>query len=227
MDANTIKQQFPGYSGWNDPAAILADFKATGGAGKGGQAQTAPGATAGASGGDVTAIARQMLGFQQEAVRPAVQQLEAQKQPLQDRYKAVLESLKGKEQQETAQAQTALSREYGQRGIPLSSGMFQEALMQKTRPISQAYAGLTAETGLQQQQSLVDLATKIAQLQSGGISDIYSQARQQYEGEQERTMQERAYQDIALPQAQATLAKLRSQMGGDTVSGNTDPFGLR
>lgn len=36
MDANAIKAAFPGYVGWNDPNAIIADYKATGGSGKGG-----------------------------------------------------------------------------------------------------------------------------------------------------------------------------------------------
>lgn len=35
-DANSIKSAYQGYVGWNDPAAIVADFKATGGQGKGG-----------------------------------------------------------------------------------------------------------------------------------------------------------------------------------------------
>lgn len=35
-DANSIKNAFPGYAGWNDPNAIIGDFKATGGQGKGG-----------------------------------------------------------------------------------------------------------------------------------------------------------------------------------------------
>jgi hypothetical protein len=33
-DANSIKAMFPGYAGWNDSAAIVADFRATGGQGK-------------------------------------------------------------------------------------------------------------------------------------------------------------------------------------------------
>lgn len=34
LTAQQIKAQYPGYVGWNDPAAIVADFRATGGAGK-------------------------------------------------------------------------------------------------------------------------------------------------------------------------------------------------
>lgn len=36
LNANQIKQAYEGYAGWNDPAAIMADFRATGGSGKGG-----------------------------------------------------------------------------------------------------------------------------------------------------------------------------------------------
>ena len=35
-DASWIKANYPGYSSWNDDAAVLADYAATGGAGKGG-----------------------------------------------------------------------------------------------------------------------------------------------------------------------------------------------
>lgn len=35
MDFNTLLQYFPGYQGW-DPTAAMADYRATGGAGKGG-----------------------------------------------------------------------------------------------------------------------------------------------------------------------------------------------
>lgn len=34
LTANWIKQNFPGYAGWNDSASILADYKSTGGSGK-------------------------------------------------------------------------------------------------------------------------------------------------------------------------------------------------
>lgn len=36
MTADEIKSAYPGYASWNDPNAIVADFNATGGAGKGG-----------------------------------------------------------------------------------------------------------------------------------------------------------------------------------------------
>jgi len=43
MTADQIKAQFPGYSSWNDPNAIVADFNATGGAGKGGSSSSSGG----------------------------------------------------------------------------------------------------------------------------------------------------------------------------------------
>lgn len=43
-DANSIKAAYPGYAGWNDSAAIIADFRATGGAGKEGGGGGAGGA---------------------------------------------------------------------------------------------------------------------------------------------------------------------------------------
>ena len=43
LSADQIKQAYGGYAGWNDPAAIVANFRETGGEGKGG-----PGLTTGA-----------------------------------------------------------------------------------------------------------------------------------------------------------------------------------
>ena len=50
MNAEQIKAAYPGYAGWNDSAAIEADFRATGGAGKGGSSSSG-GGSSGSSGG--------------------------------------------------------------------------------------------------------------------------------------------------------------------------------
>ena len=44
--AEQIKAQFPGYQSWNDPNAIVADFNATGGVGKGGGSSSSGGSNA-------------------------------------------------------------------------------------------------------------------------------------------------------------------------------------
>ena len=55
-DANSIKATFQGYAGWNDPNAIINDFKDTGGAGKGGPTSAG---TTGTPGSTFTSITNQ------------------------------------------------------------------------------------------------------------------------------------------------------------------------
>jgi len=57
-DANSIKAAYQGYAGWNDPNAIIADFKATGGQGKGGPV-SAPTGTPGGAGTAFTGLTNQ------------------------------------------------------------------------------------------------------------------------------------------------------------------------
>ena len=223
---------------------------------------------------DIAGIARQFLQLQQEANKPAVSslqtqvpeiqagfaqqktQLEAKKEPLKARYDAILNQLKGKEQQEVTQTQTALGREYGRRGIPTSSGMFEQNLLEKTQPISQQYAGLTTEAGLGREEALQGIESQIsnlpfqeqeqtravinaiAQLQSGGNAQAIQNALSQFQfGENQRTAQEsaaaqsaqsaaeqafreRTYQDVTLPESQASIANIRSQI---SERGRTSP----
>lgn len=139
---------------------------------------------------DIASIARQIASLQSEANKPAIEslnaqipeiqkgyaqqrtQLEASKAPLQERYQNILDQLKSRETQETSQVQTATAQEFGKRGIPLSSGAYDQALIQKTQPISQYYGGLTKEAGISQEESLQNIADQIAALQTGETSDI-------------------------------------------------------
>ena len=63
LSADQIKSQYSGYAGWNDPAAIVADYNATGGAGKGGPASS--GGYSGGSSGGFDAYLQQSLKFLQ------------------------------------------------------------------------------------------------------------------------------------------------------------------
>jgi len=241
MDVNQIKQQFPGYAGWNDQAAILADFRATGGAGKGGPTSS----SSTSSTPDYSALARQSLQLQQEANKPAVESLqasipeiqkstqiakstlEASKAPLTERYKSIIDQLKGREVTETTAQQTALSQEYGKRGIPLQSGAFQQDLLRKTQQISQNYGGAIKDVGLSQEQDLIDITNKIAQLdldevektraiqnaiaqiQAGASSSAISNALTLYQ--QQQTANQATTTENRLQQAQTLAEKVASK----------------
>ena len=193
---------------------------------------------------DIAGIARQFLSLQNEAIQPAVQQLEARKEPLKARYDAILQSLKGKEQQEITQTQTALGREYGRRGIPTSSGMFEQNVLEKTQPISQAYAGLQAQTGLESENALTGLAQAIASLQGGASQNAIQNALSQYQfGQTQQTSQqtaaaqsaqaaaeqafrERAYQEVTLPQSVYERNRPYYSPTTGSGAGADDPLGL-
>lgn len=173
-----VSRGFYGYQGWGDPEAE-ADFRATGGAGKGGPTSTSSGAGSSlpsVSGFDPVATARSIQQFQTQANQPAIQTLEAQKQPLQERYKSLLDSIVGKEQLATKQTEVAASREFAQRGLPLSSDAFTQFLQERTSPITTQFAGLKSETEAGRSQDLFNLAQSIASLQAGSPNQSFQTA---------------------------------------------------
>jgi len=207
---------------------------------------------------DYTAIAKQQLQLAQEANKPAIASmeasipeiqaatqsskaaLEASKAPLTERYQAIIDQLKGREQKETLAQQTALSQEYGKRGVPLSSGMFTQDLLGKTQNISQYYGGLQKETEASRSADLQDIATKIsqlpieetekiravrnaiAQLQSGASSsaitnalDLYKNTISENRLQQAQALAEKQYSEVTLPESKATIANKGKSSSSD------------
>lgn len=159
----------------------------------------------------------------QDAIAPAVQSLQAsipetqqkfatersrlegEKQPLQERYKTLLDELKNKESQQVGAAQTASAREFGKRGVPLSSGAYDQYLAGQVNPIQQNFSTLSTQTvqgredalrniqnmisGLvpQETEATRTIQNTIAQLQAGaGNSAIEDAFRQLQMAEQQR-----------------------------------------
>jgi hypothetical protein len=159
---------------------------------------------------DYAQIAQEQQRIQQEAVKPVVASLEAQKAPLQARYDNLIKQLQGKETQEVGAQQTALSQEYGKRGIPLSSGAFSQDLMGKTQAITQNYAGLQGEAVASEQADLANLATTIAQAQASGNTQAAQNAMTLWQQTQAQKEADRTYQNVTLPTTQANLANIQS-----------------
>lgn len=182
MDANTIKSQYPGYAGWNDPAAIVADFKATGGAGKGGSTSpTSINETSTSTNAPLTAqsaveIAKSLRDFNIESAKPAIQTLETGRQPLKERYTSLLKSIKEKGAYETGRADVLSAQELGRRGISTESTYAGEFQQEKRLPVQTAFSQLESETGLQGEQAQQSISNAIAQLQSGAGGDAISSA---------------------------------------------------
>lgn len=91
-------------------------------------------------------------------------QLEGEKQPLTERYSALIDELKRRETKETGAQSTALAREYGKRGVPLSSGAYEQDLAGKTGDISQFYAGQQKDVGFEKEDKLRELGNLLADL---------------------------------------------------------------
>lgn len=189
--SDIVAKGFRGYRGWNNDAAAEADFRATGGAGK-----WDPGSSAEVTGKPVTNVAQQptqpdtsalferALRIQQEAAQPVVSALESQKaavpslvasqkssleankQSLKTRYENILSELKRRQGVDTEAVNLAESREFGRRGIPLSSGMFEQNLIQKQRPVNEFYTGQTKDVALEGETAQMELANRILGLPS-------------------------------------------------------------
>jgi hypothetical protein len=175
----------------------------------------------GVSGGnDIASLAQQQLKMYQEANKPAVESLQAsipeiqnkyaqtgqylQKQVtnLDERYKNLLDSIKGQQTQAVNRTQTTTSQELGRRGISAEGGFFGQTMNQALNPINEAYAGQIKELGVNQQSALDTLLNQIsgntqnqtaetravqnaiAQLQAGGNTNAITSALQLYQGQQ-------------------------------------------
>lgn len=222
-----VAKGYGGYRGWNDEAAVRADFAATGGQGK----YTGGGATG--SGGGVSNpadLAQQMYQQLQTFKQPAIStlqasrgnipniyapyqaQAEAQKPLIEQQYQKTL----GDITKYTTQAQSA---EFGKRGIPLSSGVYDTSLARAIEPQTQA-AALSRNTSLQgiqdliggfagqQAQSNINLDMAISAIQSATGMDAISAAQALYNAQQQAQQQQAsqalAQQQLALQQQQQT-----------------------
>src|SRR3972149_5463496 len=81
MNADQIKAQFPGYAGWNDRAAIEADFRATGGQGKG-PSTSSPSSSSSSSSGNFKSV------DPGETIRAAMEEFKKQIQPSMSAYES-------------------------------------------------------------------------------------------------------------------------------------------
>ncbi len=207
------------YTAWGDVEAA-ADWAA-----KGGGAPGAPGAPGGAT--DYTSLARQMLQMRQEAAQPAIESLRAGipeieakygqkeeylrgKEPLmQERYKTLIEDIRGYEERETERAEIGLEREWGRRGLSALGGAYEQRLGETLQPISRQYAGLLGEAGISREESSLELAnmiaglttgetgetravrTAMAQLQAGGAGDAITNALQLFQMQQQQAQAEK------------------------------------
>lgn len=147
--------------------------------------------------------------------------------PLKERYKNILDDLTLREQKETESTTLSLNREYGRRGIPLSSGVYDQASQEALRPIRDQYGiqrkdvqlgqegdirtieDLIASLPIEKAQSLNEIQKAIAALESGAGSTALTNAMQIVQQSQQNAFQ-RESQDKQLEQA-LQIAKMQNQ----------------
>jgi len=127
-------------------------------------------------------LIRRAIELSQEATRPGREMLEAgipgiserfaeergrlgrEIDPLKERYANLLSEITRREKVETTAQTLATSRELGRRGVLPTSGLGERELLEAVSPIRERYAGLSAETGLAQQEGIRAISEAIAAL---------------------------------------------------------------
>lgn len=162
--------------------------------------------------------AKKIRQFNIESNQPYVQTLEASKTPLNQKYNDLITEITRKEGVESTQQNTALSREYGKRGIPLSSGAFSQDLTEKQRPISEFYTGQKSQATTAAAQGEADINNLIGQLQSGDPASSIQAAlqltelsQQGYQNQIQNALALRQFNEISLPQSQAQIANYNKE----------------
>src|SRR3990167_3730588 len=126
------------------------------------------------------ALVGQSQAQQTKAIAPSLKALGAEKPSIIQRYAGALQDIKAREAAGISESQLTSSREFGRRGIPLSSGIFETTLGERLRPIRREYAGLLTQTGSEREQALRDLATRIAGVRSGALQSALQSAQSLY-----------------------------------------------
>lgn len=100
----------------------------------------------------------------QQQFKQTGEQLNAQIEPLNQRYKTLIDGLTNTKNQQVSTAQTAAAREFGKRGVPLSSGSYDQYLAGSVNPIEQNWGNLITQGNQNQTAALSDLQNLIANL---------------------------------------------------------------
>jgi len=166
------------------------------------------------------------------AAQPVVSSLEAQRQPIADRYASLIDQIKSNQTAAIGGQQTTSSREFGRRGIPLSSGVFETTLEERLNPIRREYSGLLGQTGAERESALAQLTSQIAGVRGNALQNaiaaaqsLYGTQYAGYQSELNRIAQERANAasraaaTAAVPTFNTQMAKALTQALGGGAGG--------
>src|SRR3972149_4037932 len=169
-----------------------------------------------------SAILKNTQGQSTKAVAPTIKAMQGEKAPLLQRYQSVLDQITGNQQAAISGQQQVTSREFGARGIPLSSGVFGQTMEEKLNPIRREYSGLLSQTAAERETSLGNLATQIAQMKAGFNQSALQMAQNMY------SQKYTEYKDVLARQRQAQLDKEavaieRAKLGAGGGGGSSSP----
>src|SRR3990167_512670 len=111
----------------------------------------------------------------------AIGTLEKGRAPLKQRYDEIIASIKGTAAYETGQAEKATAESFGKRGIPLTSGIYQQELQKARLPVETATASSLAGVGLQEEQANQARDFAISNIQSATTREQVQTAMQLYQ----------------------------------------------
>jgi len=158
-----VSAGYQGYAGWSDLEALY-DFRATGGSGKKTQPQGfQPAPTLAPT---PAPSFEQKLEQSQQAVAPAISTLEKGIDPLKQKYNDIIASLNTSQGVAVGKAEKATAASFGKRGIPLTSGIYDQALQEATLPIISEFQSIIANTSLTSQQAENQIYQAVSNLQA-------------------------------------------------------------
>jgi len=174
-----VAQGYGGYAGWGDAEAD-ADFRATGGSGKRDvSASQAAGYSPTLTQQDIYA---QQAKLQEQAIQPSVEvltaskpsieaaysQREAQllgtKPSLNAKYDQLISELTRKETIDVETIGKTMATEWSNRGIPLSSDIYSQALNKATQNATQYYSGQETSVNLERNSKIAEIDSQLASL---------------------------------------------------------------
>lgn len=176
---------------------------------------------------DYNSILQNAISASKAAVQPQIDALSASKQPLQDRYTALLNTIKNNQGIAENRQTTATNNELGARGLLPGSTLSQQTLANALNPITYDYTNQAATTNAQESSDLSSIDQAIASLTGGALSGANSNAANIYgaglnynvgQGQvanqaASNALQNLILQNVTIPQSQASINSSNANAG--------------
>lgn len=202
------------------------------------QIKSMGGKTSGGSSSGSSNVINNAISMAQNAVKPAVDTMNAIVPTIKDRYDSLIKDLKGQQTTETNRQTVTTQNELGRRGI-IGGGLAEQELTNALQPITSNYSSLMNQAGNTTQDYLNNLAMQVAGMQSNaGLTGLTTGANlygtdKAYDYNQQKLASDNAatkaaqdfqrllYQTIQLPTAKANIADTNSLIANRNSSNSS------